>query len=306
MNRRDFFNAGAVMGAGLLTTGAVRSTFADTAAPAGKRDLAKLRICSQLGIIPGDDIETKLKNMKEWGCEAFEVGGEVTDPEVCDKYNKLKKDFDLEVSAICWGSLGGALVSTDDQVQKDGMETFKRVLEGAGKIGARGVIHVPAFNGQSELSNQEILKRCVDYLSELGEFAVSCGTTIILEPLCRYETFFLRQVAFGASICRDCGGRENGVTVMGDFYHMDSEETSDMGAFISGGDYVNHVHLAGGRAEPMRTLPGQNGMSFVDGFRGLKYIGYTGFCSFECGCKGDPMVEIPKSIAFLRDQWAQA
>ena len=93
---------------------------------------------------------------------------------------------------------------------------------------------------------------------------------------------------------------------MGDFYHMDSEETSDMGAFISAGDYLNHVHLAGGRAEPTRTLPGQNGMSFVDGFRGLKYIGYTGFCSFECGCVGDREVEMPKAMQFLRDQWDQA
>lgn len=304
MKRRDFFNASALLGVGLLGSGPLSTAAAQTTAETDQRDKAKLRICSQLGIIPADTLEGKLAKLKAWGCEAFEIGGEVVDKWA--EYKKLSDETGLAVSAVCWGSLNGDLVNPDNAVQQRGMETFKRVLEGAGKAGARGVIHVPAFNGQSALSNQEILKRCQDYLPILGEFAKAHNTTVILEPLCRYETFFLRQVAFGASICRDCGGPDCGVTVMGDFYHMDSEETSNMGAFISAGNYLNHVHLAGGRAEPTRTLPGQNGMSFVDGFRGLKYIGFTGFCSFECGCQGDPEVEIPKSIDFLRREWDKA
>ena len=304
MKRREFFGTTALMmGAGMMSG---NFAAAQSTAETDKRATAKLRLSSQLGIIPGDNLMDKLNKFKSWGGEAFEVGGEVTDDAKCQEYNKAAADTGLSVSAICWGSLGGQLVSTDAAVQAEGMETFKRVIEGAAKVGARGVIHVPAFNGQSSLSNQEILAKCLDYLPKLGEYAKSLGTTVILEPLCRYETFFLRQVGFGASICRDCGGPDCGVTVMGDFYHMDSEETSDMGAFISAGDYLNHVHLAGGRAEPTRTLPGQNGMSFVEGFRGLKYIGYTGFCSFECGCKGDPEVEVPKAMQFLRDEWAKA
>ena len=62
----------------------------------------------------------------------------------------------------------------------------------------------------------------------------------MLEPLRRNETPFLRQVADGASIARDIGP---GCTVMGDFWHMGLEETSFMGAFISGGDLLT----AGGR-----------------------------------------------------------
>ena len=88
--------------------------------------------------------------------------------------------------------------------------------------------------------------------------------------------------------------------MMGDFYHMFFEETSDLGAFISGGDYVHHVHLA----SRIRVLPGQDDRQFIDGFRGLKLIGYQDFCSLECGCQGDAEVEIPKSVQFLRDQWA--
>ena len=59
-------------------------------------------------------------------------------------------------------------------------------------------------------------------------------------------------------------------------------------------------------ASRIRVLPGQDERSFVDGFRGLKLIGYQDYCSYECGVKGDANVEIPKSMQFLRDQWAQA
>jgi sugar phosphate isomerase/epimerase len=80
------------------------------------------------------------------------------------------------------------------------------------------------------------------------------------------------------------------------------EETSDLGAFISGGKYVHHVHLASRK----RVLPGQDERSFVEGFKGLKHIGFQDFCSLECGVQGDREVEIPKSVRFLREQWEMA
>ncbi len=140
----------------------------------------------------------------------------------------------------------------------------------------------------------------VDTLPALGEHAKKHNTYVLLEPLNRKEAFFLRQVADAASIARDC--KSQGIAVMGDFYHMYIEEPSDMGAFISGGPLLRHVHLA----SRTRVLPGQDERQFVDGFRGLKWIGYRDYCSFECGVRGDRETEIPKSMAFLRQQWSQA
>ena len=117
-------------------------------------------------------------------------------------------------------------------------------------------------------------------------------------------------MADGASIARDVlklAGVESGIGVMGDFYHMDTEETSQMGACISGGSYLRHVHLAGGVENPRRTFPGENNMTFVDGFRGLKYIGYQVYCSFECGCaNSDREAAFKQTISFLRSQWDEA
>jgi sugar phosphate isomerase/epimerase len=90
--------------------------------------------------------------------------------------------------------------------------------------------------------------------------------------------------------------------MMGDFFHMCREETSDCGAFLSAGPYLHHVHLASRR----RNLPGQDDRSFVDGFRGLKMIGFQDFCSLECGVKGKADAEIPKAFRFLEQQWKEA
>jgi sugar phosphate isomerase/epimerase len=205
----------------------------------------------------------------------------------------------VKVSAVCAG-YSGVPISHDPAEREKACASIRDLLSAAGELGSTGLIVVPAFNGQTTLGNQEGRKILVDLLPALGEHAVRCGTRLLLEPLNRGEAFFLRLLADAAAICRDAN--HPGVAMMGDFYHMNIEETSDMGAFISAGKYLHHVHLASRK----RNLPGQDERSYVNGFLGLKLIGYSDFSSFECGVEGDREKEIPKSVAFLRKQWEEA
>ena len=161
---------------------------------------------------------------------------------------------------------------------------------------------VPAFHGQTKLGHEEGRELLVKLLGDLGDHAHAAGTRLLLEPLNRRECHFLRQVSDGAAICRDVNNP--GVCLMGDFWHMTWEETSDMAAFIAGGKYVHQVHMA---SRKTRNMPGEDeGDSYVDGFRGLKAIGYQDFVSFECGSKGDKLKTIPEAARLLREQWEQA
>jgi sugar phosphate isomerase/epimerase len=203
------------------------------------------------------------------------------------------------VSAICAG-YDGVPISPDPAVRAKCAQSIKDILSAAGDVGSTGLIVVPAFNKHEQLGHKEGRQVLVDLLRDVGEHAREHGTRVLLEPLNRGEAFFLRQLADAASICRDVDNA--GVGMMGDFYHMRIEETSDMGAFLSAGPWLHHVHLASRE----RNLPGQDDRSFVDGFRGLKMVGYRDFCSMECGIKGEKEVEMPKSFEFLRRQWAEA
>lgn len=293
INRRELFAGSAAAGVALATASA--ASIARAARP--KMD-GVLKLSSQLAVIPGKSLEEKIAKMEKWGFDAVELPGDIVGKE--KTFKDAVKDTKLKFSAVCFGSISGDLVSEDKTKRGPAAEKLKQVLASAGELETTGVIYVPAFNGQTKLANQEIRAILLDTLPAIGEHAVKVNSRLLLEPLNRKEAFFLRQLADGASICRDSGSP--GICMMGDFYHMFIEETSDPGAFLSAGSLLHHVHLA----SRIRVLPGQDERQFVDGFLGLKWIGYQDYCSFECGVKGDGNLEIPKSMAFLRDQWTKA
>lgn len=304
VSRRELLNIGAIGGAALvagLATGADASA-EDTgligAPKTAKPKRAVLQIASQEGRVPGKDLPEKLAKMESWDMDGLEVGGRGLEKRI-GEINRALKNSRIKMSAICAG-FDGALMSDDEATRKKCVESMKVILEAAGAICSTGLIYVPAFNGQTKLNHIEGRKILLDLLPELCQFAEANGTRMLLEPLNRKETWYIRLVADAAAICRDVN--HPAACVMGDFYHMYIEETSDMGAFLSAGDMLHHVHLASIK----RNLPGQDERDYVNGFKGLKMLNYQDFCSFECGCVGDPEVEMPKSVKFLRNQWKKA
>lgn len=291
MNRRDFLLKAPLAGAGLAL--AAKGAVAMTDPPK-----AVLKLSSQEGVIPGKSLREKARKMDKWGFDGLEVWGGGL-PKRLKEVKKAIEGTRLKISAICAG-YKGVLISEKKSVREEAVRSIKEILPAAGELGATGLIIVPAFNGQTKLGHVEGRKVLVDILPELGEVAQKAGTRLMMEPLNRGEAWFLRLLADAAAICRDVN--HPAVCMMGDFYHMRIEETSDLGAFISGGKYVHHVHVASRK----RNLPGQDERSFVEGFKGLKWIGYRDCCSFECGVIGNREVEIPKSLAFLRKQWEEA
>ena len=296
MQRRDFLvaTAGAAVTAASLSPTQAAET---VTVPGDRRATARLRFCSQLGIIPGDNDVEKLQWMKANGFEAVEIGRQG------DNYLDWKKKADdagLAIASLCIGSFGNKLVDEDEAKRKEGYDELKVQLERAGALGATGVVYVPA-TGKPDRPNWRIRELTVTMLKELGPFAAGHKTHIILEPLRRGEAWFLRQVSDAALIAKDAD--VPGVCVLGDTYHMYTEEPDDMAAFIAGGEYVKHVHLGNGTR---RRLPGQDDHSFVKAMRGLKYIGYTDVISFECGVDGDKTVEVPKCLDYLRKCWKEA
>lgn len=304
ISRRELLTAGVISGAAMaagLASGA-QAGIEDTGLVGVKKSEPKkgavLQIASQEGRIPGKDLPEKIAKMEKWDLDGLEVGGRGLEKRVTEIKSVLANSK-IKMTAICAG-FDGALMSDDAAIRKQCVDSMKVILTAAGELGSTGLIYVPAFNGQTKLDHIEGRKVLLDQLPELCEFASQAGTRMLLEPLNRKETWYVRLVADAAAICRDVG--HPAACVMGDFYHMFVEETSDMGAFLSGGEMLRHVHLASIR----RNLPGQDERDYTNGFKGLKMLGYRDFCSFECGCIGDPEVEIPKSVKFLREQWKKA
>ena len=308
LNRRDFFKKSLSGAALAVGSAALASCSSKPVAEESKTSVSsgpglELKLSFQEGIAPGESLNEKFDFMEKLGVVGFEPGGNGLAARVKEIKQALN-GRNIQVSAICAG-FKGFILSTDPAIRKQCMDTMKEIIAAAGELGSTGVIIVSAFNGQVPVLPHTMDTRdfLCEQFNEMGTYANEHGTSVIFEPLNRKECFYLRQVADAASICRDINNP--GVRCMGDFWHMTWEETSDMGAFISAGDYLQHVHVA---SRKRRSMPGEDGEAdnYIEGFKGLKMIGYDKYVSFECGCQGERAVVVPAAVKLLREQWEQA
>lgn len=300
MKRRHFLQHS------LTAAGAV--ALANRGLAAAEKQPAVLKLGSQESRLPGANLKDKVTLLEKWGASGLELSGDWSG-RVAEVKAALQ-GTGVRVSALCWGAHNGDLVSLDPAKRKTGIEDLEKALDTAGQLESTGVIFVPCFNKQSELAPAELDQILWDILPALGDHAKKAGSRVLLEPLTKGKTFYLNRLEQAAAICRKLN--HPGIGLMGDFYHMGKEESSDAAAFTAGGPWLHHVHLA----SRVRCMPGQDQRrepdqperSFVGGFRALQQLGYQDYCSLECSAaKGtDPLQAIPAAFELLRSQWAAA
>jgi len=250
--------------------------------------------------------------MKEIGFDAIEVGDGGGNVESATRLRRRVEDAGLIVASMYMGGPEHPLMSEDPAERQRGLDYAKAKMETAQAVGAYSIVYVPVRGGQPEavrnLPERVLWERTVRVLRDLGPMAVEHNTNIVLEPLRRNEAWFMRQVTQAVRLCQEAN--TPGIAALGDTYHMYTEDANSMTAFMSGGDYIKHVHIGSGRG---RVLPNAEnhstpGHTHTEVFRGLKFIGYNGVCSFECGVggSGDLRVEMPRCLDYLRQCWADA
>ncbi|MEI7902176.1 MAG: sugar phosphate isomerase/epimerase family protein [bacterium] len=307
MKRRDFLTASAV--AGVATVCGTQRASAQGQAVGGDgmpkltppEKPAELNLCLQWGAIPGGEMKEKLDFLEANGFGAVEIPSGDWPIKNCEEMKKAMTGRKLFMATACGPS---DFSYAEPEKREAEVQKFLPVIEALGAMKSVGLILCPARGkvpmGFTELRNDFVTNTG----KRLAEHAAKHGTSIVLEPLRRNETPFLRQVADGARMAADIGP---GATVMGDFWHMKLEETSFMGAFICAGKLLSHVHIA---SLKNRQVPGVDGTAdnYVDGFKGLKLIGYRGAVSLEGGFpkEGDKLQLILNMVKLLREQWAQA
>lgn len=321
MKRRDFLKASALAGA--VTVCGPQPVTAQGPASGTKgmprlmppEQPAELNLCLQWWAIPGGEMKEKLDFLEANGFAAVEIPSGDWPIKHGEALVEALKGRKLFLSTACGPS---DFSYAEPEKREAEVQKFLPVIEALGKMKSVGLIICPARGKLSEpghLSGKELRRDFVENTGKrLAAHAARHGTSIVLEPLRRNETPFLRQVADGARMAADIGP---GATVMGDFWHMGLEETSFMGAFICAGKLLSHVHIAGLKE---RIIPGVHPEAdqYVDGFKGLKLLGYRGAVSFEGGWPknpADPKKELPEEekiklirnmVKVLREQWEMA
>ena len=115
----------------------------------------------------------------------------------------------------------------------------------------------------------------VDGLRRLGEYAGERGVRIALEPITRFETYFLNRCDQAMALANDVGLASVGLCL--DTYHMNQEEPDMLAAIRAAGDRLFDFHVADSNRMPA-------GMGVLDWSRivaTLDEVGYEGYLTVE-------------------------
>jgi sugar phosphate isomerase/epimerase len=239
-----------------------------------------LALAAQEQLVPGDTWPDKLGVLEELRYDAIEVWGS----SILEDDTPLARAVSgspVAVSAITSGYRGG-LLDPSPAERTLANDDLKRLLESSERLGADGVIVVPAFGdiplpdlapliSARDLATQLLIAQ----LRELVEWLAGMRSKIILEPLNRYEARYLTSVGAAVEIASAIGSPNIGVLV--DLFHANIEERGIVEAVRQAGDWIAYVHLA----DSGRGWPGTGHTDFVAARDALRAIGYTGYSSTE-------------------------
>ncbi len=171
-------------------------------------------------------------------------------------------------------------ISKDPEIRREGLRYFKRCIDAASAITGGGCciggVNYAAwgyFTGTSRTAEE--WDWAVKNYREAARYAQERNITLAVEPVNRFETYFLNTAADSVQFCRDVG--EQNVKVHLDTYHMIREEKSFYRAIVDTGEYLGYFHAC----ENERGIPGTGLVQWEEVFRALKDIDYQGWITIE-------------------------
>jgi D-psicose/D-tagatose/L-ribulose 3-epimerase len=223
-----------------------------------------------------EPIETTIARLARSGYDGIEISGE---PAIydADRVGELLEQHGLE----CWGSVtvmtgGRDLVHEDHYVRLATVQYVKDCLSLAASLGGRIVTVVPSTVGKvvPMASPEQEWEWAVQGLRECQEHAERVGVRMGLEPLNRFETYFLNRADQAVALAEEVGG-DCGVTL--DIFHMNIEEADWAQAIRDTGDRLVDFHVADNNRMP----PGQGAIDWEALVRELVGVGYDGYLTVE-------------------------
>jgi sugar phosphate isomerase/epimerase len=261
-----------------------------------------MKLAVRESMVPGATLEEKLSCLKRCGYDGIEL----TNAETMKRHDLVPV---VHQSGLGVSTLAGitTLLDPDPKVRAGAVDLLKSWLEVTAALNGVGVIVVPIF-GRPVLPDLSPYKTPVELETELllaelkaiAPFVEKVGSTVIIEPLNRYETHFVNRLEQGVTLCEAVGSPV--VRIMADFFHMHIEEADIPTSIRAAGQQIVYVHVA----DSNRVQPGRGHLDLRPGFAALKAVGYDGYFGIECGLVGDPEEALKQAAANTRQAWAEA
>lgn len=242
-----------------------------------------------------DGLEDACARAAEVGFDAIEIfppSAEAVEPE---QLRALVARHRLRVAAI--GTGGGwvirklTLTHSDPAVRAAALAFIGAIVDLAAEFGAPAIIGSMQGRWEGAVTRAQALVWLGEALDQLGERAGRRGTTLLYEPLNRYETNLFNRIGEAAAWLQ--GLRTPSVRILADLFHMNIEEADVAAALREAGRLVGHVHFA----DSNRRAIGFGHTEIGPIVSALRELGYAGYLSAE-------ILPLPDSDAAARQTLA--
>lgn len=200
------------------------------------------------------------------------------------------------LECIFCSALTGHMSLIDPDTHDAALEYLKTGVRTAAEIGASmfiGPFCSPVGYLPGRRRTADEWNRAVDGLRKLGPVLADAGVTLALEPLNRFETYFLNTAEDARALA--IAVADPRVGILFDTFHANIEEKSIPRAIEMLGEYVTHVHAC----ENDRGIPGTGHIAWPGVFDALHRINYDGWVSIESF--GFAVPEIAAAACIWRD-----
>ncbi len=223
-----------------------------------------------------EPLETTLRRIKRLGYESIEISGEPTQYKASEVRAQLR-DHGIR----CWGSvtltLGERNLAAKDEAQRaKSLEYVRSVVRFVHELEGHEITVVPATVGKvaPDSTPENEWRWVVEALREVYALTEQLGVRIALEPLNRFETYFLNRadqaVALATEVGPNCG-------VCLDAFHLNIEEADMFEAIRRTGSRLVDFHVA----DNNRMAPGQGALDWPKIVATLRENGYDGALTVE-------------------------
>ena len=191
----------------------------------------------------------------------------------------------LRATAVGFATADANPLAASPAGRRAAVDHLARLAEKAALLGAdvlAGPIHSAygVFTEQPPTTAE--FDRCVEVLQQAGDRAQACGVTLAIEPLNRFECYFLNTAARCDELVRAVG--HPAVRGALDTHHAHLEEADLVAAITSSRATLGHVQLS----ENHRGTPGTGQVDFAAALRALTAIEYRGWLVVEAFSRQDP------------------
>jgi D-psicose/D-tagatose/L-ribulose 3-epimerase len=206
------------------------------------------------------------------------------------------ESYALEATACSILTGGTNIISDDASVRQKTRTHMEECVQAAAEAGIKiiaGPLYSPVGYLPGRRRNADEWKWAVECYQSLGPVLAKHGVTIAIEPLNRFETYFLNTAADGAALCDEIGHPSVGLLL--DTFHANIEEKSIGQAYRTAGKRLKHVHTC----ENDRGTPGSGHVEWKDVFAAIREIGYDGWLTIESF--GFSLGELSAAASIWRD-----